>query len=134
MKGKRYFYLQNMIKKRKEELKENFNQRYWGVDFDLGAEYVLDDRLQDLYRQLEECLEPRGYKKQWFRHDGIWKTLVELAEDSLVDYDILRSRVLYLGWPLEKAMFTPKIGGRKLSTDATTFLQMFFKKSNVYSD
>lgn len=124
---KRYFLIQKKINNRKKELEDIFRYMYYGINYDLGAEYATDDILTKLYIQLEECLEPRGYKKQWVKHNGIWKTLFELSEESVVSYDVLRSRILYLGWPLEKAMNTPKKQWKKISTEATTFLQEFFK-------
>jgi hypothetical protein len=131
---KRYFLIKKKIEERKEELRKIYKNIYWGEEYDLGAEFAEDGYLQEKYKELEDCLLPRKYEKKWYKYKGIPMTLVELAKESVVTYDILRHRVLYQGWTLEKAMKTPKIYNNGLSTTETTFLQSFYESITLNID
>lgn len=109
---KRYFYIQSMITRRKEELKRQFNYKYWGLDFNLNAEIANDTEISNLYKDLEKCINSRDWDKslnqKLYVYHGKQKTLYQLSKESLVNYNNLRSRVLYLNWSIEKALEIPK--------------------------
>lgn len=107
---KRYFYIQSMITRRKEELKRQFNYKYWGLDFNLNAEIANDTEISNLYKDLEKCISSRDWDKslnqKLYKYHGKKKTLYQLSKESLVGYNNLKNRVLYLNWSIEKALET----------------------------
>lgn len=107
---KRYFYIQSMITRRKEELTRQFNYKYWGLDFNLNAEIANDTEISNLYKDLEKCISSRDWDKslnqKLYNYHGKKKTLYQLSKESLVGYNNLKNRVLYLNWSIEKALET----------------------------
>lgn len=71
------------------------------MEFNFNAEITNDDIINNLYNKLEKNLVNQyKYKNKFY-------TINELAKISMTNVSSLRTRIVTLGWDIEKAMFTP---------------------------
>lgn len=93
------------IEERKLEIQNMSKTRYWGLEFDCGAEFSNDIYLNNLYNKLERLATHEEYMRQQKLKKG--DTLKSLAVRYNIPLNSLENRIYNLRWSIERALTTP---------------------------